>query len=49
MTIRHLDLLFGPASVAVLGASDRPGSLGAVVLGKLRQAGFAGPIWAVNP
>ena len=49
MTIRHLDLLFGPASVAVLGASDRPGSLGAVVLGKLRQAGFTGPIWAVNP
>lgn len=49
MTLRNLDVLFRPSSVAVLGASDRPGSLGAVVLDKLMTAGFAGPIWPVNP
>lgn len=49
MTIRHLDQLFQPSSIAVFGASDRPGSLGGIVLRNLRQAGFAGPIWAVNP
>jgi acetyltransferase len=48
MTVRHLDLLFRPASVAVIGASDRPGSVGSVVLRNLRQGNFKGPIWAVN-
>ncbi len=49
MTIRHLDSLLRPRSIAVLGASDRPGSLGAVVLRNLRNGGFAGPLWPVNP
>ena len=31
MTIRNLDALFKPQSVAVIGASSRPGSLGAIV------------------
>lgn len=48
MTVRHLDFLFRPASVAVIGASDRPGSVGSVVLQNLRQGNFKGPIWAVN-
>jgi len=48
MTIRHLDQLFQPASVAVIGASDRPGSVGAVVLRNLLEGGFAGPVWPVN-
>lgn len=49
MTIRHLDALFRPSSIAVIGASDREGSLGAVLMRNLREAGFAGPIWPVNP
>src|SRR4051812_21254558 len=48
MSVRHLDSLFRPASIALVGASDRPGSLGSVVLRNLRQGGFAGPVWAVN-
>ncbi len=49
MTIRHLEFLFHPASVALIGASDRPGSVGAVLLANLRGGGFKGPIWPVNP
>jgi acetyltransferase len=48
MSVRHLESLFRPASLALIGASDRPGSLGSVVLRNLRQGGFTGPIWAVN-
>jgi acetyltransferase len=48
MTIRHLDSLFLPASVAVIGASDREGSLGAVVLRNIKLGGFKGPVWPVN-
>jgi len=48
MSIRHLDSLFQPESVAVIGASDRPGSVGATVWRNLRQGGFEGPLYAVN-
>ena len=49
MTIRHLDRLLEPASVAVVGASDRPGSVGATVWRNLRAGAFKGPVHAVNP
>lgn len=49
MTIRHLAQLLTPASVAVIGASDRADSVGATVWRNLRAGGFAGPIVAVNP
>ncbi len=49
MSIRHLDALFDPHSVAVIGASDRPGSVGATVWRNLRRGGFEGPCWPVNP
>jgi len=48
VTIRNLDRLFDPRSVAVIGASVRPGSVGGTVWRNLR-AGFAGPCWPVNP
>ena len=48
MSIRNLDSLFTPASIAVIGASDRPGSVGATVWANLKQGGFAGPLLAVN-
>ena len=48
MSIRNLDSLFDPSSVAVIGASDRPSSVGATVWRNLRDGGFAGPRWAVN-
>jgi len=49
MSIRHLDSMFDPRSVVVVGASDRPASVGATVWRNLREGGFAGPRWAVNP
>jgi acetyltransferase len=48
MSVRNLEALFRPASVAVIGASDREGSLGAIVMRNLKAAGFKGPIWPVN-
>lgn len=48
MTIRHLHKMLAPKSVALIGASDRPSSLGAVLMRNLRQGGFSGPIWPVN-
>ncbi len=49
MTIRNLERLLEPASVAVIGASDRPGSVGATVWRNLRAGRFSGPVYAVNP
>jgi acetyltransferase len=48
MTTRNLEHLLAPRSVAVIGASDRPGSPGAAVFRNLRAGGFAGPLWPVN-
>ncbi|MDN8612263.1 bifunctional acetate--CoA ligase family protein/GNAT family N-acetyltransferase [Variovorax ginsengisoli] len=49
MSIRHLDRLLLPRSVAVLGASHRPGAIGTHVWQHLRAGGFAGPVYPVNP
>lgn len=49
MSIRHLEFLFKPRSIAVVGASDAPKSIGGVVLRNLLRAGFTGPIMPVNP
>ena len=49
MTIRNLDSLFNAGSVALVGASKTPGSLGAVLAHNLFNSGFAGPIMPVNP
>jgi acetyltransferase len=49
MSIRHLDSLFDPASVAVIGASETPFSIGETVWRNLRDGGFKGPRYAVNP
>lgn len=48
MSIRHLDRLLLPRSVAVLGASHRPGAIGTRVWQHLRAGGFAGPVYPVN-
>jgi acetyltransferase len=49
MSIRNLDFLFNPHSVAVIGASTRPASLGATVWHNLSQGRFGGSLMAVNP
>jgi len=49
MTVRNLESLFHPSSVAVVGASKQPGTVGSVVMRNLLEAGFDGPIMPVNP
>ncbi|WP_272800564.1 acetate--CoA ligase family protein [Sphingobium sp. AntQ-1] len=44
-----LDCLLRPRSVAIVGASDKPGALGASVLANLVRQGFDGDIHLVNP
>src|SRR6266496_2991344 len=49
MSVRNFDRLFQPHSVALIGASDRPGAVGAVVLRNLSRGGFRGELSLVNP
>lgn len=49
MSIRNLDHLFAPRSIAVIGASNREHSVGATVLANLVGGGFRGDIHPVNP
>lgn len=49
MTIRNLQALLRPASVALIGASASRGSIGAIVLENIVQGGFPGKVYAVNP
>src|SRR6478609_8276989 len=49
MSTYRLDRLFAPRSVALVGASPRPSSVGRTILNNLRTCGFAGPIRLVNP
>lgn len=49
MSTRNLDALLAPASVAVVGASARPGGLGTLAWRNLRAGAFRGPVFALNP
>jgi acetyltransferase len=49
MSVRNLDKLFGPRSVALIGATPRPGAVGAVVARNLRRTAFGGELMLVNP
>ncbi|MDR5838074.1 GNAT family N-acetyltransferase [Caballeronia sp. LZ034LL] len=48
MTVRNLDTLFAPKSIAVIGASSRTGSIGEMVWKRALCAGFTGSLWPVN-
>ena len=49
MPTRHLRYLFDPASVALIGASERPGSLGAALTRNLLDGGFKGCLLYTSP
>jgi acetyl-CoA synthetase (ADP-forming)/acetyltransferase len=49
MVIKSIQALLQPKSVAVVGASPRPGALGQRVVEHLHQAGFNGPVLPVHP
>ena len=45
----NLDGLFRPRSIAVIGASENPFSIGNIVIRNLSDYGFKGPIFPINP
>ena len=49
MSIRNLEKMFRPRSIAVIGASARPKSVGSALMKNLMIGGFDGPIMPVNP
>jgi acetyltransferase len=49
VTVRNLDKLLAPRSVALVGAGVQPHSVGAILVRNLRTGGFEGPIFLVNP
>ncbi len=46
---RPLDFIFTPKTVAVIGATDRPGSVGRTLLWNLISNPFGGTVYPVNP
>ncbi len=50
MSSHHaLSTAFEPASIAVIGASDSPGSVGRIIFRNLVEGGYRGALHAVNP
>jgi len=49
MSVINLNKLLNPRSVVLIGASDKPLSIGNVVMKNLLNGGFDGPILPVNP
>jgi acetyltransferase len=45
----RLDVIFAPRSVAVIGATERPGSVGRTLLSNLISNPFGGTVFPVNP
>ena len=48
-SVRNIERLLRPGSVAVVGASSTPGALGASVVANLERMEFAGEIHLINP
>jgi acetyltransferase len=46
---RSLSAFFSPRSVALIGATDRPGSVGRTILTNLISSPFGGTVYPVNP
>ncbi len=49
MTTRNFNALFEPSAIALIGASNRPGSVGEVLARNLLESGFSGAVLPVNP
>ena len=49
VTVRAVSRLLSPTSIAVVGASPTPSTLGASVLANLERNGYSGRIYLVNP
>jgi len=48
-TLRSLRYLLSPSSVAVIGASREPGTIGQILFHCIMQNGFSGVVYPINP
>src|SRR5688572_30058949 len=46
---RPLDAIFAPCAVAVVGATENPGSVGSAIMRNLTDGQFRGNVYPVNP
>ena len=49
MSVRNLDKIFKPRAIALVGATPKPHTVGAMLLKNLRNSGFPGRLMLVNP
>ena len=49
MTIRNLEFVLRPRSIAVIGASNDAASVGQKLTENVLNGGFSGPVYLVNP
>ncbi|MGD8371833.1 MAG: acetate--CoA ligase family protein, partial [Syntrophobacterales bacterium] len=49
MGVYNLDKIFKPESIAVIGASEKEGSIGSVLVENLIKGGYQGKVYPVNP
>jgi acetyltransferase len=49
MDVHHLDHIFNPRRIALVGVTQNPNSVGGKVLGNLVGGGFNGVVYPVNP
>ena len=48
MSASDLDMIFNPKSIAVIGASDREGSVGYTLMKNLTELGYEGKVFPIN-
>ncbi|MBL0717506.1 MAG: bifunctional acetate--CoA ligase family protein/GNAT family N-acetyltransferase [Desulfosarcina sp.] len=49
MGVENINRMFQPKSVAVVGASEKPGSIGNALMRKLMKSEFSGNVYPINP
>lgn len=49
MSVRNLDAIFRPSSIAVIGASNSVGSVGFTLWQNVATSGFSGEVFPINP
>ncbi|MEK6982730.1 MAG: CoA-binding protein [Candidatus Micrarchaeota archaeon] len=47
--VQNLKFIFEPRNIAIIGASEKPGKLGTIILKNLIDGSFAGKVYPVNP
>ena len=48
-TRAQIERLLKPRSIAIVGASDKPGALGGTLLANLQRNRFSGMLYPINP